>query len=1085
MSGRFPKNLGLVLHFDDNSTFVEGDDMPKHADINKILIIGSGPVIVGQTGELDQASAQACDALRSMGYNLIIAHSDPAAAITDFSEKEKVYIEPLDIDRISQIIACEKPEAVMVTVGGQTALNLAADLIRKGEISAAACRLLGMSQLLLDISVDRKQFKAISLPNGIEHSRSEYARSSIEAVSKAEQFTYPIVVRAATSKPGIGIGLVYNIEELQAAVKIYLDNPLNEEIILEESLYGGQEFELIIVRDFTGEKVVWAVLENLDPVGIHYGDSVITTPPKNISDKTLDRMIDAGVALADVLGVIGTLTFRFAFDCESDRLVLLNISPKASRSTALAGITTTIPIHSVTAYLAGGMTLAEMPWRTSVKKGIQRLPTENTVVKVPKWPFDTFKATADHLNIYMQAMGEVVGIGPNFNTAFMNAYQSLDRNFIPAESNLDTTSSPKTKLPGRTDYLSSKRYFHIYSALAAGESIAELNAITRISPAYLKDLKELVEIASAILNHKEKSIPDKILSRAIANGFPDCYLASGFNCTLEDIRKKRQELSEEGLVLSSKLLNRYPRIAEESKRNRYIIIGPGPNGLGYDVGYDHSIIWASKALRDSGFDVVRVNCNPASISSRNDGPDLVYIAPPTPQEIDDICRNEKAQGILIQFSGPKIASQAQRFYQAGLPIVGLNQETFEVLTSPSRLRHLINELGIAQPEFQRVQSYSALQKAVKQMGYPLSIRPESGAATNDPTSLLSLVDDHALHRHFNVEKERLGANDFLVERFLEYATECEVDVLCDGKEIFIPTVLEHIELAGVHSADSAFVTPPYSTSLRHVDTMHVYTRKIARKLALKGVMTLRFAVLNDTVYVLDVKPWANRTLPWSSKICNVPMAYAATQILLGKSIRELNLSSPTLPYFGIREAVFPFADFPQVDPLLGPYIYSTGSVMALDHSFGCAYFKSQEAILTPLPLAGTVLITVTDADKPSILEPARLFKEMGFTIKATQGTHTFLAGYGIESETVRKLGFGRPNLVDAIKTGEIDLVINTPSGKQSQIDDADIRKAAIQCRVPNITTPAGALAAAKGITARLEAPPQIKPLGEYHQLIRN
>lgn len=371
------------------------------------------------------------------------------------------------------------------------------------------------------------------------------------------------------------------------------------------------------------------------------------------------------------------------------------------------------------------------------------------------------------------------------------------------------------------------------------------------------------------------------------------------------------------------------------------------------------------------------------------------------------------------------------------------------------------------------------------MGYPLSIRPEPQTSTPDAATLLNLMDDHALHRHFNVEKERLGVDDFLVERFLEYSTECEVDALCDGNEVFIPTVLEHIELAGVHSADSAFVTPPYSTSQRHVDTMHVYTRKIARKLALKGVVTLRFAVLNDTVYVLDVKPWANRTLPWSSKICNLPMAYAATQILLGKSISELNLSRPTLPYFGIREAVFPFANFPQVDPLLGPYIYSTGSVMALDHSFGHAYFKSQEAILSPLPLTGTVLITVTDADKPSILEPARLFIEMGFTIKATQGTHAFLSNYGIASDTVRKLGYGRPNLVDAIKTGEIDLVINTPSGKQSQIDDADIRKAAIQCRVPNITTPAGALAAAKGIAARLEAPPQIKSLNEYHLLINS
>jgi carbamoyl-phosphate synthase large subunit len=441
-----------------------------------------------------------------------------------------------------------------------------------------------------------------------------------------------------------------------------------------------------------------------------------------------------------------------------------------------------------------------------------------------------------------------------------------------------------------------------------------------------------------------------------------------------------------------------------------------------------------------------------------------------------------AQGVFVQFSGPQIAYWAEKLRQAGMRVIGIEPETFDILTNCTKFRSLINELGMAQPDFEIVKTPFHLFEAMKRIKYPVLIRPEEKTFPQVTDSILVISDDLTMRRHFDPENQQAFATPYMVEHFFEFAIECEVDALYDGKEVFIPTVLEHIELAGVHSTDSACVTPPYCIPLRHVETIYEYARKILHKLNFKGLMTIRFSIINDTVYVLEATPWANRTLPLTSKICNIPMAYAATQILLGKSLADLKLKPPRLPYFGVREAVFPFANFPQVDPLLGPQVYSTGSVLALSDSFGLSYFKSQEAILMPLPLEGSVLITVTDADKPSILEPARLFKEMGFRIKATKGTQQFLKKHGIAAETVRKLGFGRPNLVDAIKTGEVDLVINTPSGKQSQIDDADIRKAAIQCKVPNITTPAGALAAAKGIAARLKGRPKVKSLKEYYDL---
>jgi carbamoyl-phosphate synthase large subunit len=1061
--------------------------MPKHGNMDKLLVIGSGPVVIGQSEELDQAGALACDALRSIGYHLIIVHTDPAATITDTGKENRVYIEPLDFSTLSQIIALEKPDAVLATFGGQTALNLTYDLSKKGLLSKYNIDLLGLSSLALHIGVNRMKLKALSLPNGIEHSRFTHVNSSAEAVSYAEEFGYPVLVRSIISEPGFGNSMAYNIEELQRSIKTRLVTLRNKQVMLEESLLGCKEIEVLVVRDSKGRRVVWGCLENLDPVGIHRNDSVVTIPVQSIPADVLKRMEQAGRQLAEDLKITGLISLLFAFQPGSSRIVLLNITPTASRSTSLVNLAAPWSSHHTAALLAGGMLLEEMPW-WPLPDSISKISTPHKIlVKFPSWTFNTFSEVPDRLNIHMQSVSEVVGIGDSFNTAFQKALRStaVESKGLASWSDIDFGSN--ISRPNPSDFHSSKRYFYIYSALKAGESISNLHQMTRIDPFFLNQLKKLAEIEIELSSLHKKDINADLLIKAKSNGFSNTHLAACLGYTEKEIQNKYQNVLNASNYVSEPI--NYPSRSTFKKKKRkrevrYLMIGPGPLELGHGLGFNHNNIQAAYAVKDLGYEPVRINCNPSSATIRKNSVETTYLEPLNMEEVAAIYKKEKAQGVLVQFGGPKIASWAPLLCQAGLKIVGLKMETTVISNNYGRFRDMINKMGLAQPDYEIVQSYSHLSESAQRVGYPVLIRPEARFyETTEPAPLI-IMDPAMMSRYFDLESKLHLSEPLLVERFLEYAIECEVDALCDGKEVFIPTVLEHIELAGVYCADAACVTPPYSTPLRHVETIYEYTRKIIRKLKVKGVVNIRFAILNDTVYVLDLKPWADHTVPLSSKICNIPLAYTATQILLGKSLSDLKLKQPLLPYFGVRAAVFPFTNFPQVDPLLGPKVFSTGSVLSLDRSFGLSYFKSQKAVLSPLPLSGCVLITVTDVDKPSILEPVRQFNEMGFSIKATKGTQAFLKRHGIPAKIVRKLGFGRPNLVDAIKNGEIDLVINTPSGKDSQIDDAYIRKAAIECQVPNITVPAGALAAAKGIAARLKGRPQVMSLQDYHALIK-
>jgi carbamoyl-phosphate synthase large subunit len=1061
--------------------------MPKHGDINKILVIGSGPVVIGQAGELDQAGAQTCNALRSIGYQLAIVHSDPAAVITDLAHENQVYIEPLDVSSLSQIIAIEKPDAILATVGGQTALNLTAELLKNEINSRLKISLLGLSPLALSIGVDRTKLKALPLPDGVTHSNFTCIDSTTDAVSYAEKIGYPLLIRSVTSTPGPGNAVAYNIEELQAGVKTRLANPQNVKIILEESLIGCKEIEVLAVRDIEAHQFILTALENIDPIGIHHGDSVVTIPVRSISSDILSQIEATSGKIAAQLGITGLMSLRFAYQPDTNRIVLINITLQASRSTTLASLATRQSVHHTAALLAGGMRFDEIPSLAALDSTKKQLCVDKTVVRFPCWAFSAFPEVPDRLNVHMQSVGEVVGMGDTFCMAFQKAFRSTtvagqDHENLFKPEFLD--SNGHSNLSGLH---SSQKYRYLYTALKMGEPPSNLHKITRIDQFFLNEIKKLTEIEKELETFNQKEIDANLIAKAKFNGFSDVHLAACLGRPLKEIQDRYKTIKTPSRYLPEPIPFSNSTPADTSKKKQkgvYLMIGPGPGELGDGLGYDHNSLQAAQAVKDLGYKLVRITCNPLSATICRDINETTYLEPFNIDDIFTIYTKEKALGVLAQFGGPKLACLAPKLCQADMNIIDLMMETMSISNNYGRFRHLINEMGMAQPDYEIVQSNSHLFEAAKRIGYPILIRPEARSIkTPDPAPLI-ISDAQMMDRYFDRQNSAPLSEMLLVERFLEYAIECEVDALCDGKEVFIPTVLEHIELAGVHSVDSACVTPPYCTPLRHIETINEYSHKILSRLKIKGLANIRFAILNDTVYVLDLKPWANCMVPLTSKICNMPLAYTAVQILLGKTLSELKLQPPYLPYFGIREAVFPFANFPQVDPLPGPHVQSTGSVLALDNSFGHSYFKSQKAILSPLPLSGCVLITVTDADKPSILEPARLFKEMGFSIKATKGTQAFLEKYGIPAKIVRKLGFGRPNLVDAVKTGEIDLIINTPSGEESQIDDAYIRKAAIECRVPNLTTPAGALAAAKGIAARLKGSPQVRSLQDYYALIR-
>jgi len=1063
--------------------------MPKREDIHKILIIGSGPIIIGQACEFDYSGTQACKALRSLGYEIILVNSNPATIMTDPGMADVTYIEPLNVDTLERIIAQEKPDALLPNLGGQSALNLSSELQRLGILEKYGVQIIGVNIDAIERGEDRTAFKATMERLGIDMPRSRAVNTLEEAEEVAAELGYPVVIRPAYTMGGTGGGLVYNLEELRTIVNRGLAASLIHQVLVEESVLGWEELELEVVRDAKNQMITVCFIENVDAMGVHTGDSYCTAPMLTISPELQKRLQDYSYAIVEAIEVIGGTNVQFAHDPKTDRVVVIEINPRTSRSSALASKATGFPIARVSSLLAGGLTMDEIPyWRDGTLE--KYTPSgDYVVVKFARWAFEKFAGIQDQLGTQMRAVGEVMSIGKNYKEALQKAIRSLEINRYGLGFAKNFHELPPETLLGRLTTATSERQFLMYEALRKGADIDALYELTHIKPWFIRQMKELVDLEEELLAFKGKILPDDLLARAKKDGFADRYLARLLGVPEEKIRQQRlamgmaqvwEAVPVSGVEDAGYYYSTYNGTDQVpvSDRRKIMVLGGGPNRIGQGIEFDYCCVHAAMAIREAGLESIMVNCNPETVSTDYDTSDKLYFEPLTVEDVLSIYEKEKPEGVIVQFGGQTPLNIARQLSEAGANILGTSPETIDLAEDRARFGRIMHGLGIPMPTSGMAASYDEALEIANRIGYPLMVRPSYVLGGR---GMEIVHDDQMLKRYLSVAVEEVTPEQpVLIDKFLDNAIEAEADAIADGADAFVPAVMEHIELAGIHSGDSACVIPPISLAPRHLDTIREYTRRIAIELKVVGLMNIQYAIYEDTVYVLEANPRASRTVPIVSKVCGLSMARLATQLILGKRVADLNLRERQIPYFGLKEAVFPFNMFPEVDPVLGPEMRSTGEVLGMAHTFGGAFFKAQEATQSRLPLEGTVLFTVADRDKSAAIEPVRRFRELGFTIMATEGTHRFLMEKGIETVPISKLDVGRPNLVDAIKSGQIHLVVNTPSGKKGSADSSNIRKTAIRYKVPYITTTAAAIAAAKGIAARREGVPEVRSLQRYH-----
>ncbi len=1066
--------------------------MPKRSDIQKVMIIGSGPIIIGQACEFDYSGTQACKALRRLGYTIVLVNSNPATIMTDPSTADATYIEPLTVESLTEIIKKERPDALLPNLGGQSGLNLAAQLAKAGVLDKYNVKVIGVQIDAIERGEDRQAFKDTMNHLGVPMPRSEVA-NSLEAAEKVlERIGLPAVIRPAYTMGGTGGGLVYNMEEFRAVAARGLSASIVGQILVEESVEGWEELELEVVRDSKNQMITVCFIENVDAMGVHTGDSYCTAPMLTISPELQKRLQKYSYDIVEAIQVIGGTNVQFAHDPKTDRVVVIEINPRTSRSSALASKATGFPIAYVSSLLAGGLTLDEIPyWRDGTLE--KYTPSgDYVVVKFSRWAFEKFRGLEDKLGTQMRAVGEVMSIGKNYKEALQKAIRSLEigRHGLGFAKNFNKLSLDELMI--RLAHPSSERQFLMYEALRKGADVQTLYERTFIKPWFIQQMKELVELEEKVLKHKGGLPPDDLLTQAKKDGFADKYLARLLGVTEREVRERRKTLGVvegwhavpvSGVENAAYYYSSYnaPDTTTVSTGKKVMVLGGGPNRIGQGIEFDYCCVHAAFALRDAGVESIMVNCNPETVSTDYDTSNKLYFEPLTLEDVLSIYEKEKPLGVIVQFGGQTPLNLAVELAAAGVKILGTSPDMIDLAEDRDRFRQVMRRLGIPQPESGMASTMDEALAIAKQIGYPLMVRPSfvlGGRA-------MEVVHDEEMLREYvaaavDVTPER----PILIDRFLENAIEVEADCLADGEDAFVPAVMEHIELAGIHSGDSACVIPPISIPPKHIDTIYQYNRMIAIELKVVGLMNIQYAIQKDTLYILEANPRASRTVPLVSKVCNIPMARIATQIMLGKKIPELGLGRKNFGHFGVKEAVFPFNMFHEVDPLLGPEMRSTGEVLGMAESFGLAFYKAQEAANQHLPLEGTVLITVADRDKPAVIEVARRFNELGFRIKATQGTHSLLAAHSIPSELIFKMREGRPNITDAVTDGEIQLIINTPRGKVGKADDAYIRQLAIRRKVSYITTLTAAVAAAKGIAADRQGHGQVKSLQDYHADIK-
>ncbi len=1072
--------------------------MSKRDDINKILIIGSGPIIIGQACEFDYSGTQACKALRKLGYEIVLVNSNPATIMTDPGIADRTYIEPLNVKRLTQIIEKERPDALLPNLGGQSGLNLCSELAKEGVLDKYNVKVIGVQVDAIERGEDRIEFKNTMNKLGIEMPRSHEAYSVEEAVKIAEELHYPVVLRPAYTMGGAGGGLVYNVDELKVVCERGLQASLVGQVLVEESISGWEELELEVVRDAKNNKITVCFIENIDPIGVHTGDSFCSAPMLTISQEVQDKLQEASYKIVEAIEVIGGCNCQFAHDPVSGRIVVIEINPRTSRSSALASKATGFPIALVSAMLACGLTLDEIPCGKYGTLDKYVPDGDYVVIKFARWAFEKFKGAEDKLGTQMRAVGEVMSIGKTYKEAFQKAIRSLETSRYGLGFAKNFNSLSKEELLMKLTYPTSERQFIIYEALRKGATVDEIYDITKIKHWFLEQMKELVEEEEALMKNKGEVPSKPVLLQAKLDGFSDRYLSQILDVKEEDIRNKRYEYgireSWEGVHVSGTQDAAYYystyHLSEDkspcSDKKKIMILGGGPNRIGQGIEFDYCCVHAALALKDMGFESIIVNCNPETVSTDYDTSDKLYFEPLTLEDVLSIHEKEKPLGVIASFGGQTPLNLAADLKKNGVNILGTSPETIDLAEDRDHFRAMMDKLNIPMPEAGMAVNVDEALAIANKIGYPVMVRPSYVLGGR---GMEVVHDDEMLTVYMNAAVGVTPDRPILIDRFLHHATECEADAISDGKNCFVPAVMEHIELAGVHSGDSACILPSMNLTPKQVETIKEYTQKIAIEMNVVGLMNMQYAIEDDVVYVLEANPRASRTVPLVSKVCAINMVRVATQImtseLTGNPSPVPALTHKHIPHYGVKEAVFPFNMFQEVDPVLGPEMRSTGEVLGLSPSFGEAYFKAQEATKTEIPTSGTVLLSVCDRDKCDLIEVAQAFADNGFKILATGGTYDMIVDAGIEATKVKKLYEGRPNIADMITNGDIDLIINTPAGKTSVHNDSYIRKEAIKHRVPYITTMAAAKASAEGIkAAKNNTHLGVKALQDFHADIK-
>lgn len=1076
--------------------------MGKRTDVHKILIIGSGPIIIGQACEFDYSGTQACKALRQLGYEIVLVNSNPATIMTDPGTADVTYIEPLNAKRIEAIIAKERPDALLPNLGGQSALNLCAELSKLGVLDKYGVKVIGVQVDAIERGEDRQAFKDTMAELGIEMARSEVSHTVEEAVEIASRLGYPCVLRPAYTMGGTGGGLVYNVDELRTVVARGLAASPVTEVLVEESVLGWEELEFEVVRDAKGQMITVCTIENIDPMGVHTGDSFCAAPMQTIAQETIDRLQEKSYKIVDKVEVIGGCNVQWAHDPKTDRDIIIEINPRTSRSSALASKATGFPIAFVSAMLATGLTLDEIPCGKHGTLDKYVPGGDYVVLKFARWAFEKFKGVEDKLGTQMRAVGEVMSIGKTYKEAFQKAVRSLEKDRYGLGFVKDFHEKSLDDLIQMLQEPTSERQFIMYEALRKGATVEQLHELTKIKVHFIQEMKELVDEEQAILayasEHPGEQLPEDQFATAKKDGFSDRYLGQLLNIPEDDVRAYRLSLGVteawEGVHVSGTQDSAYyystynaPDHSTASENRKIMILGGGPNRIGQGIEFDYCCVHAALALKKLGFETIIVNCNPETVSTDYDTSDKLYFEPLTAEDVLSIYEKEKPLGVIAQFGGQTPLNLASQLERAGVKILGTSPEIIDLAEDRDRFREVMDKLGIPMPEAGMAVTVEEALETAHKIGYPVMVRPSYVLGGR---GMEVVYDDDALRSYMAAAIGVTPDRPILIDRFLQHALECEADAICDGAHAFVPAVMEHIELAGIHSGDSACILPSVNIDAQHLETIKDYTRKIAEAMHVCGLMNIQYAIENGTVYVLEANPRASRTVPLVSKVCNIQMVQVATDVITreftGRPSPVADLHESVFSHFGVKEAVFPFNMFPEVDPVLGPEMRSTGEVLGLASTVGEAFLKAQEATQTAIPSEGTVLMSVSDRDKEEAVKVAQAFVDAGFAVVATKGTCELLNEAGIKAEHINKLGEGRPNILDALANGEIAIVVNTPaSSTESHEDDSYIRKSAIKNHVPYMTTLAAAYVTAMGVKESKENEGSgVRSLQEIHATIQ-